>query len=69
MMSLRVIRTLHFIFLGILIAFIVFYFMEYLPFKTQKVCAESSANKVLNLSPHNAYEVYHQLYKTCLSKK
>lgn len=63
-----VFRTLHFIFLGILISFILFYFYEYIPLKAQRICREVSAKATLKSNSADAYEFYKNHLRSCLSK-
>lgn len=65
-----ILRIAHFIYLGLLLTLILFYFEVYQPYKLHNICAESSAKTVLNESSNpNSYEYYHALYNACVSEK
>ncbi|MEK7617332.1 MAG: hypothetical protein AAB414_04730 [Patescibacteria group bacterium] len=64
-----IIRILHFIYLGLLLIFIAFYFTAYQPFKLHGICAEKSAKTILKSEPiPDAYDLYQGLYKNCISQ-
>lgn len=61
-------KLLHFVYLGLLLAFIAFYFTYYIPAKAHNECVKYSAETTLKTSDSDAYTLYHYLYKTCISK-
>jgi len=64
-----VLKVLNLIFLGLLLSFIFFYFAELLPVKNKAFCAEVTSKYVLETtSKENAFEVYNQLYRKCLTQ-
>ncbi|OGE64300.1 hypothetical protein A3I48_03680 [Candidatus Daviesbacteria bacterium RIFCSPLOWO2_02_FULL_36_7] len=62
-----ILRVLHLLFLGVLLAFIYFFYAVYQPLKAHNVCAKNSAESVLGINQqNNAFDLYQQTYKNCL---
>lgn len=63
-------RIFHFVYLGLLLTFILFYFTVYQPIKLHSLCAETSAKTVLGSTSNvDAYDFYQRLHKDCIAKK
>lgn len=64
-----ILRIAHLIYLGLLLCFIVFYFVDYRPYKIETACAEKSAKQVLGAnSDQDANGLYKKLYKECVTR-